>query len=78
MVSDMAVDSLMDALTDIICGVLINIAVDVLFSGVIIAFEFARSGTVEDFRCWAAFDCRPMAGLDCDDVLQAWIPPCHV
>ena len=50
-VSDMAVDSLMDALTDIICGVLINIAVDVLFSGVITALEFVMPGPLEDFRC---------------------------
>ena len=57
-VSNMAVDLLMDALSSIIRGVLTKIAVDVLvdvnvkvFAGVMTAFEFVMSGTLEDFRC---------------------------
>ena len=71
-VSGVAVDLLMDALTDIIHGVMhgvmINIDVDVLvevtinvFAGIMTAFEL---GPLEEFRCWAAFDCRPMTALD--------------
>ena len=32
----------------------------------------------EGFGCGAAFDCRPMAALNCDPVLQAWMPPYQV
>ena len=28
--------------------------------------------------CSARFSCWPMALLDCDCVLQAWMPSCHV
>ena len=57
--SNVAVDLLMDALTDIRLGLLANnIGVGVLgdvnvnvFLGVSTVFEFARSETVEDFRC---------------------------
>ena len=77
-VSNMAVDLLMDALRSMILGVRINIAVDVLFSGVITALEFAMPGPLAEFRCWAASDCRPMAALDCASVLQARMPSYHV
>ena len=77
-VSNMAVDLLMDALRSIIRGVLINIDVDVLFSGVITAFDFAMPGPLAEFRCWTAFDCRPVAALDCASVLQARMPSYHV
>ena len=30
------------------------------------------------FSCGAAFDCRPMAALDCAHVLQARMPSYHV
>ena len=50
-VSNSAVDLLMDVLTGIILGVLNNIDVDVLFSGVITAFEFVMPDPLEDFRC---------------------------
>ena len=81
-VSDVAIDLLMDALRGIIRGVLTNIDVDVLvnvniqgFIGVMTPFEFAKPGPSEDFRCSAAFDCRPM---DCISVLQARMPSYHV
>ena len=77
-VSNMAVDLLMDALRSIIRGVLINIDVDVLFSRVITAFDFAMPGPLAEFRCWAAFDCRPMAALGWGSPLQAWMPSYHV
>ena len=85
-VSDMAVDLLTDVLGDIIRGVLTNIDADVLvvdlnanvFAGVMTAFEFAMPCPLEECRCWAAFDCRPLVALDWDSVLQARMPPYHV
>ena len=57
-VSGVAVDLLMDALTDIIRGVPTNINVDAsvnvnvnVFSGKMTAFEFAMPGVSEGFRC---------------------------
>ena len=57
-VSNMAVDLLIDALTDIIRGVLTNIGVGVLedvninmFAGVMATFEFVVSCPLEEFRC---------------------------
>ena len=56
-VSNMAVDLLMDALTDIMCDVPINNDIDVLldvnatvFAGITTAFEFAMSVPLEGFR----------------------------
>ena len=56
-VSDMAVDLLMDVLTDIILGLLTNFGVGMLmdanvnvFAGVIIAFECAMTDPLEVFR----------------------------
>ena len=84
-VSNVAVELLMNAVTDIIRGVLSNIDVDVLvdvnvnmFAVSMAAFEFVMSDPLEEFRCSAAFDCRPMAALDCVSVLQAWMPSYHV
>ena len=57
-VPNMAIDLLMDTLTEIICGVMTSISVDVLvdvnvnaFAGVMTAFECAMSGPLEEFRC---------------------------
>ena len=79
--SNVAVDLLMDASTDIRLGLLANnIGVDVLAdvnvnvsAGVMTAFEFAMSG-----RPLKEFDCRPMTALDCASVLQTCIPSYHV
>ena len=52
--SDVAVDLLMDELTDIIRGVRTNIDVDSLanvFVGVITAFDIVIPDPLEDFRC---------------------------
>ena len=81
-VPNMAVDLVMDALTEMIRGIRTSIGVDVLmdvnvnaFVGVMVVFEFVTSDTLEGFCCWAACDCRPMAAaLDCASTLQAWIP----
>ena len=84
-VSDVAVDLLMDALAVILRADLTNIDVDVLadvnakvFAGVMTAFDFAMSGHPLEFRCWATFDCPPMTVLDCGRVLQTWMPSYHV
>ena len=57
-VSNMAVDMLMDALTGIIRSVRTESAVDVLvdvnakvFAGVVIAFEFIMPERLEEFCC---------------------------
>ena len=57
-VSGVAVDLLMDALTDIIRGLLTKIDFDALvnvnlnvFSGGVTTFEFAMPGALERFRC---------------------------
>ena len=49
-VSNVAVDLLMDALTAIMLEVLISMDVNV-FAGVMSAFEFAMSSPLENFRC---------------------------
>ena len=84
-VSDMAVVLLMDVLTGIMRGLRTNIDVGVLVdvnvnvcAGEMIAFDFAISSPLEKFRRRAAFDCRPMAALDCIGVLHAWMPSYHV
>ena len=84
-VSEVAVNLLMDAFTDIIRGVRTNIRVIVLvdvngngFAGVMTAFEFPMSCPLENFRSCAAFDCRSMAASDCLSVLQTWMPSYHV
>ena len=81
--SNVAVDVLIYPLTGIILGVLdVEVVVEVnvnVFAGVMAAFEFVVPGPLEEFRCcWAAFDCRPMAVLDCASVLQARMPSYHV
>ena len=75
----MAVDLLMDALTDIRIGFLTNnIGVDVLVDANANVSAGVMPGSVEYSCFWAAFDCRSMAALDCASVLQAWIPSYHV
>ena len=82
--TDVAADMLMDALTDMILGVLPAIGVDVLMDVNVnavagaITVEFAMPAPLEAFNCSAAFDCRPMTALDRNRVLQAWIPSYHV
>ena len=56
--SNMAVDFLVDALTALLCGVLTNIDVGVfvdvnvnVLAGVMTTFEFAMPGPLEGFRC---------------------------
>ena len=57
-VSNMAVDLLIDALTEIKLGVMTNIDIGVLvdldvnvFAEVMAAFDFAMPGPLEEFRC---------------------------
>ena len=87
--SDGVVDLWMDTLAGSMFGVVIisglsGIGVDVLvdvnvnvFAGVM-TVKFAMPTPLEGFGCRAAFDCRPMAALNCDHVLQAWMPPYQV
>ena len=83
--SDVTVNLLIDALADIMLGVLANAGAGLLadpnvnvFAGTTAAFELGMPCPLEGFRCWAAFDCRPMAALDCDNDLQTWMPSYHV
>ena len=83
------VDLLMDAVTSVlsvvVIGGLAGIDVDILvtmnvnmFAEVMTGVTFATSTSLEAFSCWAAFDCRSMAPLNRDRVLQAWMPSYHV
>ena len=67
-VSDATVDSLMYALC-------VNVKV---FAGVVTAFGIIVPDPLDECGCWAAFDCRSMAGLDCAHFLQACMPSYHV
>ena len=78
-----AVVLLMDALAGIVIIFVNNISAGMLadvnrnaFAGVMTSFEFAIPS--REFRCRAAFDCRPMGVLDSGNDLQAWMPSCHV
>ena len=82
---DMAVDLLACGLTVVIIRGVTRIRADALldvnvnvFAGVMLEVTFVMPAPIENFRCLAAFDCLPMAALDCDRVLQAWIPSYHV
>ena len=82
MSSDVDVELSMDALTDVMFGVL---PAEVLagananaFAGVTIASEFPMSTPLEEFGRGAAFDCRLLTLLNCDHVLQTWMPSYHV
>ena len=51
----------------------------VTVAGAMAAFDFAAIlEQLKQFGCWAAFDCWPLALLDCAHVLQAWMPSYHV
>jgi hypothetical protein len=66
-VSDVAIDLLVDGLTGIMFGVGVDVLVAVIvnvFSGEMTAFEFAMSCPLNEFRSSVSFDCRPMAALD--------------
>ena len=74
-----------NALTDPMIGVMHGSGIDVLadmnvdsFAAVMAVLEFSISTPLGDFCCWAAFDCRLVAALDCDRVLQACMPSYHV
>ena len=82
---DVTVCLSMDTLTDILVGVLPAICIEALsvmnanvFTVVKTALEFPVSTPLEEFGRCAAFDWRPLALLDCDRVLQTWMPSYHV
>ena len=72
----MPVDILMEASAGIDVDVLVDVNGNA-FAGVI-AVTFNMPAPLEGLNCRAAFDCRPIAALDCASVLQAWIPLYHV
>ena len=67
---------LISGLPDVVIDVLVDVTVNV-FAGVM-TVNFVMPAPLEGLSCGAAFDCRPMAALNCDDVLQAWMPPYQV
>ena len=83
--SDVAVDLLMDTLDGVLtvvlivglpgigAGALVDVNVNV-FTG-LMSVKFALPAL---FICCSAFDCGPMPALDCPRVLQAWMPSYHV
>ncbi len=87
--SDVVVDVLIDALSvlagviiDVVFGigveVLTGVNVNVCAAAMTALVEFPMSTTSEEFCCWAVFDWWPLAVLNCDRVLQAWMPSYHV
>ena len=76
----MVVDALIDALIEIIMGFLSGIGVAVLTDANVNVFasEVAVPAPLEGFCGRAAFECRPMADLDCGSVLQDRMPSYHV
>ena len=75
---DLSIDALTaDSLTDNDVDVLADVNANV-FVDVIAAVEFAMPCPLEEFRRWAAFDCRLLAALYCPSGLQAWMPSYHV
>ena len=45
---------------------------------VVTALDFPVRTPLEEFSTCAAFDCRPLALLDCASVSQVWMPSYHV
>ena len=84
--SEVVVGVLADVLAGAIIGVVLGIAVEVLVdvnanicAAVMTALvEFPMPTTSEEFSCWTAFDCWPLAVLNCDRVLQTRMPSYHV
>ena len=74
---ELLMDEFAGVLTGIILGGLSGAGIDALvdvsvnvFAGVA-TVRFGISAPLERFSCRAAFECRPMAALDCARVLQA-------
>ena len=78
-------DLFMEALAGVILGVLTGIDIDVLadvnvnaLTVVMTALEFPVSTALEKFSRCAAFDCLPLALLNCGRNLQTCMPSYHV
>ena len=58
----------------------VSYSVDVLSDGAVDLSmnTLVMPAPLEGFSCGATFDCRPMAALNCDHVLQAWMPSYQV
>ena len=63
--------------TRIRADALLDVNVNV-FAGVMTEIDLVMSALKGNFSFFAAFDCRSMAALDCDRVLQARMPSYHV
>ena len=80
MFSGVYVDITIDFVSDIDVEVLTDANTNLLVTTITNSW-FAMSATWEGEPmsfCWPAFSCWALNGLDCDRVLQAWIPSCHV
>ena len=74
-----------DVLTSTMLGILLGIGIEVLanvntnaLTVVMTAFGFPVPTPLGRFSRWAAFDCWPLALLDCARVLQTLMPSYHV
>ena len=81
--SDVTIDMFVEALViiGVVSGIGVNVLVDAnadVLAGTMTALEFANSEPFEEFSCWAAFDCWPLAALDRVSALQAWMPSYQV
>ena len=63
--------------TSIRADALLDVDVNV-FAGVMAEVTFVMPAPIDNCSCLAAFECRSMPALDCDRVLQAWMPSYHV
>ena len=87
MLSDAVVDLLIDELAVVLAGVMIGVVLGItdevladvnvnVCAAALVGFPMPT--TLEEFSCWAAFRCWPLTVLNCDRVLQAWMPSYHV
>ena len=82
--SDVPVGSCMDALAAVMIGVVPQIGIKVLAGAianvlkvVMAAAKFPLSRPLIDLSPWTALDALALALLDCERVLQTWMPSYH-
>ena len=74
-------DEVIKVLTVMVVGVSVDALTNmenIEVAAVVTASKFAMPTPFEEFNFLAALDCRPMAALDCDHILQTWMPSRHV
>ena len=83
---EVVVGAFVDVSAEVIIGIVLGIGdevlagVDVNVSAAVVTdlLAFPMATTLEECRTWAACDCWPIDFFNCDRVLQACMPLCHV